>query len=417
METSGSMNISTRVTSPQQAALLIDADNFADPQAIDAAWAELQTYAGRVSVCRAYGAGPRLQSLWSVWRYLGTRTFPNLPLEKNTTDAALIADAVALHFQQGIRLFAIASGDADFAPLAARLREWGCEVWCFSIEGIVFRDAETYYDRVKCFPAPVFAPVSAPLRPAMSSAWGHGTDATATVNSTPPAYPTSNTAFNVPLASDADLPEEVVRILNVIPGLRQRPQHLCHVVPVLERHGFFDKRVTKSTVFLANYSAYFELSPSYKPTLLTFLGVPAKGRFDVMLKPASLSNEMSPSTDAQAEGEVDADEDVDDRLFSVASNVPETRVDDAVTAPTIFPEDAQALERIFTAFPRWLPDTPSAVRSLGMMETLLEESGVNTGSKPLDILFSSYPYYFEILPFDGPAEQVRLLKSFNKINN
>jgi hypothetical protein len=288
------MNGLPRVHGLQQAALLIDADNFADPYAIDTAWKEFQAYAGRISVCNAYGAAPRLQSLWSVWRYLGTRTFPNLSLEKNTTDAALIVDAVALHFQQGIRLFAIASGDADFAPLAARLREWGCEVWCFSIENIVFRDAETYYDRVKCFPAPVFAPAPAPLRPVMPSAWGGSVDmgagggsgsgvgvgagagaSASFVSAVRPAYRPPAAPPQAPLVSDADLPDEVVRILNIVPGLRQRPQHLCHVVPVLERHGLFDKRVTRSTEFLRQYADYFELSPSFKPTLLTFRPLPA----------------------------------------------------------------------------------------------------------------------------------------------
>ena len=261
----------------RQAALLIDADNFADPQAIEGAYAEFNAYAGRVSVCRAYGAGPRLEWLQrSVWRYLGTRTFPNLPLEKNTTDSALIADAVALHFQQGIRLFAIASGDADFAPLAVRLREWGCEVWCFSMEGIVFRDAETYYDRVKCFPAPLLAPTSvtaAPLRPVMPSVGDGNAAAAGSVTLPIPAATACRAAIaplNTPAMANTKLPDEVQRILNVLPGLLERPQQLCHVVPVLQRHGFFDKRTTKSTVFLARYAAYFELSPAHKPTLLRF---------------------------------------------------------------------------------------------------------------------------------------------------
>lgn len=407
METSDSMSISPGVSSLQQAALLIDADNFADPQAIDAAWAELQAYAGRVSVCRAYGAGPRLQSLGSVWRYLGTRTFPNLPLEKNTTDAALIADAVALHFQQGIRLFAIASGDADFAPLAVRLREWGCEVWCFSIEGIVFRDAETYYDRVKCFPAPVFAPtygVPAPQRPATPSAWdssaadaGAGAAAeAAAVMAVRPAYRAAAAPPSPPPVSDADLPHEVVRILNAVPGLRQRPQHLCHVVPVLQQHGFFDKRVTKSTAFLAQHAAYFELSPSYKPTLMTFLGVPA-----------AVPGEAPPPPDVQAQAEAGANADADERFPGAALGADQAG---ATAAPAGSPEDEQALQRIFAAFPRWLPDTAGSVRSLSMMETLLEEGGVSTGSKPLDALFATYPGYFEMLPPGGPAEQVRLLR-------
>lgn len=363
------MSASLGANGARQAALLIDADNFSDPQAIDAAWAELNAYAGRVSVCRAYGAGPRLEWLQSVWRYLGTRTFPNLPLQKNTTDAALIADAVALHFQQGIRLFAIASGDADFAPLAVRLREWGCEVWCFSMEGIVFRDADAYYDRVKCFPAPVFTPVPvtpAPLRPVVPSARGGNADAGA-ATAEPPAYRAAAAPLSASPMFDAGLPDEVERILNAVPGLRERPQQLCHVVPVLQRHGFFDKRITRSTAFLARHAAYFELSPAHKPTLLAFRAPPSL--------PDAVPDEPAPAIAA-----------------GVAS---------------VSPEDAQALQRILAAFATWLPDT---VRQLSMMDTLLQEGGVQTGSKPLHELFGAYPDYFKLLPATGPAMKVRLLK-------
>lgn len=358
----------------QQAALLIDADNFSDPKAIEAAWAELNAYAGRVSVCRAYGAAPRLEWLRSVWRYLGTRTFPNLPLEKNTTDAALIADAVALHFQQGVRIFAIASGDADFAPLAVRLREWGCEVWCFSMEGIVFRDAEAYYDRVKCFPAPVFAPAPvtpAPPRPVVPSVRDDNVDAAAAI-AAPPAYRAAAAPLSAPQLSDAELPDEVLRILNAVPGLREGSQHLCHVVPVLQRHDFFDKKTTKSTAFLARHAAYFELTPAGKPTQILF---------------------RSPSALASA--------------AEISSTPPDAGAVPVTERPTFSPEDAQALERIFATFSTWLPNT---VRQLGMMNTLLREGGVQVGGKPLDELFGAYPGYFKLLPATSPAMKVRLLR-------
>ena len=142
----------------QPAALLIDADNFGDPAHILDAYHRLRQQVGSVQVCRAYGGPARLQALDGVWRKIGARTFPHLALEKNTTDAALIADAVALHFQQGIRRWAIASGDADFAPLAVRLREWGGTVWCFTVDGIVFAGADAYYAKVVRF-APSKPPV------------------------------------------------------------------------------------------------------------------------------------------------------------------------------------------------------------------------------------------------------------------
>ncbi|MDB5931747.1 MAG: hypothetical protein JWR60_3454 [Polaromonas sp.] len=385
--------------SVRQAALLIDADNFSDPQAIDAAWAELNAYAGRVSVCRAYGHGPRLQSLWSVWRYLGARTFPNLALEKNTTDAALIADAVALHFQQGVQIFAIASGDADFAPLAARLREWGCEVWCFSMEGIVFRDAQAYYDRVKCFPLQVFtsapaAPVSVkpavsplPVRPLVAGAPA-SPPVPVPVAPAIPVGPLASTAASTmseavgapgvesfcivprqaPAFSRVPLPDEVERILKALPGLREGPLHMAQVVPVLRQHGILSK-TTKSTTFLARHSEYFELSPAHQPTLMLF---------------------KQPAASAQPEP----------AFQPLDQNKPAV-----MAAPSS--GSARAVQRILAAFPAWLPDT---VRQLGMMDTLLQEGGVQVGGKPLDVLFGMYPDYFKLLPATGPAMKVRLLR-------
>lgn len=232
-----------------QAAFLIDADNFSDSVALNAAWLQVQARTGRVAVCRAYGGAQRLHTLATVWNSLGARTFPNLALEKNTTDAALIADAVALHFQQGVRLFAIASGDADFAPLAVRLREWGCEVWCFAMESTLFAGAQAYYDRVvRFFPSPVAnaePPAPKPLFSAVVAA-------AAPAVTKPPA-----------------LPEEVVRILKLVPGLHEAPQQLSQVVPVLRQQSVLGK-TTKSTAFFARYAEHFKLSPPGNPTHVAY---------------------------------------------------------------------------------------------------------------------------------------------------
>ena len=258
----------------QQTALLIDADNFSDVRAIEAALAQFKTRAGRVSICRAYGNSTKLLTLAGLWRTLGARTFPNLALEKNTTDAALIADAVALHFQQGVRFFAIASGDADFAPLAVRLREWGCEVWCFSMEGILFQGAEGYYDRVIRFsPQPVATPVVAPVVPAklpINIAPIRSIDVSLPRRSMPvakfgPLPKSIKTPSSIPV-----LPEEVARILSAVPSLCDAPQLLSEVVPVLRQKSIFGK-TTKSTAFFARHAIYFKLSPSQQPTQLAYM--------------------------------------------------------------------------------------------------------------------------------------------------
>lgn len=251
----------------KQTALLIDADNFSDARSINVAWEQFKACAGRVSVCRAYGSATRLQALAPVWRTLGARTFPNLSLEKNTTDAALIADAVALHFQQGVRFFAIASGDADFAPLAVRLREWGCEVWCFSMEGILFSDAEGYYDRVVRFlPKPVIDMAAAPVMPvaAPRMAMPSAPAPSRVVSASPPPRESIQSLPVFPV-----LPKEVQRILKAVPGLRGAPQMLNHVVPLLRQKDILGK-TTKSTVFFARHKEHFKLSPAHQPTQLTY---------------------------------------------------------------------------------------------------------------------------------------------------
>lgn len=248
-----------------QAAFLVDADNFSDALALESAWAQLQARAGRVSVCRAYGAPARLQSLAAVWRSLGARTFPNLALDKNTTDAALIADAVALHFQQGVRLFAIASGDADFAPLAVRLREWGCEVWCFSMGSLLFTGAEAYYDRVVRFTPSPAAPTAdvvatAPLPPVLVAI----PKPKSVPTPLPPLPPLP------PSTPPVVLPDMVQRILEALPDLREAPQMLAQAVPVLRQKTILRKN-TKLTTFFASHSAYFKLSPADNPTELTYV--------------------------------------------------------------------------------------------------------------------------------------------------
>lgn len=284
-----------------QAAFLIDADNFSDSVALNAAWLQVQARTGRVAVCRAYGGAQRLHTLATVWSSLGARTFPNLALEKNTTDAALIADAVALHFQQGVRLFAIASGDADFAPLAVRLREWGCEVWCFAMESTLFACAQAYYDRVVRFaPSPVAnaeppaskppfsavvaaavpavtKPVVLPVPPAVAKSLPLVPEPVVvkpkpTPVVQPPVKPAPSLSPNV-VAKPPALPEEVARILKAIPALREAPQPLSRIVPVLREKNILDKSA-RSTAFFARHAEHFKLSPMHQPTQLTY--VPAR---------------------------------------------------------------------------------------------------------------------------------------------
>ena len=55
------------------------------------------------------------------------------------------------------------------------------------------------------------------------------------------------------------MPEEVERILQAVPALRQAPQLLSQVVPVLRQKTILGK-TTKSITFFARHAAHFKLS-------------------------------------------------------------------------------------------------------------------------------------------------------------
>lgn len=145
---------------PVRAALLVDADNFHRVEDLRAIHSQFERIAGKGFLCHVYGDVKVLSQdgLRPVWQEMAARLLPCLPLNKNTTDATLIIDALLLHFQQGVRRFGIASGDADFAPLALQLRALGCEVTGFARKSIAFDAMVSYYDRTVRFEVPAVPP-------------------------------------------------------------------------------------------------------------------------------------------------------------------------------------------------------------------------------------------------------------------
>jgi hypothetical protein len=122
------------VTEPQatvRLAVLIDADNVSSSHAA-ALLAELARY-GAPTVKRAYGD-------WTTPQLGGWKTelarhaiqpiqqFANT-VGKNSTDSALIIDAMDLLYSGNVDAFAIVSSDSDFTRLATRLRESGKTVY------------------------------------------------------------------------------------------------------------------------------------------------------------------------------------------------------------------------------------------------------------------------------------------------
>lgn len=111
-------------------AVLIDADN-ADPKVIEALLAEVARF-GSAGVRRAYGdwTTPQLgkwkdallrHAIQPMQQFANTKG-------KNSTDAALIIDAMDLLHRHKLDGFCIVSSDSDFTGLARRIREDGLQV-------------------------------------------------------------------------------------------------------------------------------------------------------------------------------------------------------------------------------------------------------------------------------------------------
>jgi len=112
------------------AALFVDADNMS-LLAVEEAFAHLKRIGAAISVRRAYGGLEKLSGLKDVLRRHAT--LPIVNQGKGTTDVALVVDVMDLLYRGALpETVAIASSDADFAPLAVRLRESNMRVICFA---------------------------------------------------------------------------------------------------------------------------------------------------------------------------------------------------------------------------------------------------------------------------------------------
>ena len=114
-------------------AVLIDADN-APAAIVEALFEEIAKY-GVASVRRIYGdwTKPNLGSWKKVLLDHSIQPIQQFAYTsgKNSTDSALIIDAMDLLYTRGFDGFCLVSSDSDFTRLAARIREEGLMVYGF----------------------------------------------------------------------------------------------------------------------------------------------------------------------------------------------------------------------------------------------------------------------------------------------
>ncbi len=120
-------------THSQRLAVLIDAENAraADMPQVMGKIALL----GRPTVCRAYGdwTTPQLTPWKKILEAFGIRTCQQFRHRKgkNSSDGALIMDAMELLYLEKVDAFCIVSSDCDFTGLAGRIQERGPMVYGF----------------------------------------------------------------------------------------------------------------------------------------------------------------------------------------------------------------------------------------------------------------------------------------------
>ena len=120
-------------TANDNLAVLIDADN-AQASIIHELLAEVSRY-GTASVKRAYGdwTTTSLKKWKNVLHEMAIQPIQQFSYTtgKNSTDSALIIDAMDLLHAGGLNGFCLVSSDSDFTRLATRIRESGLAVYGF----------------------------------------------------------------------------------------------------------------------------------------------------------------------------------------------------------------------------------------------------------------------------------------------
>jgi hypothetical protein len=160
-------------------AVLIDADN-AQPSVIAELMGEVARY-GTASVKRAYGdwTTPNLKGWKDVLHTMAIQPMQQFSYTtgKNSTDSALIIDAMDLLHARNVNGICLVSSDSDFTRLANRIREAGLIVYGFGEKKtpqpfVAACDKFIYTEILRPQPPPITQDeqVVAPLKPMLRKA-------------------------------------------------------------------------------------------------------------------------------------------------------------------------------------------------------------------------------------------------------
>lgn len=250
--------------------LLIDADNVSADvvaQAVELLLAEH----GAIHVRRAYCTAESAQKNLALFKRHSIRPMVNLSAGKNSTDIAMAVDALDLVLAERPERVVIVSSDSDFAPLVIRLREKGCRVEGIGQDGKTGDETQGVYDAytVLAHRKPKAARAEkapAPAKPAKTAK-----DAKTAKTAKAPRAARAAKAEPSPPAPPA-LPDEVERLLNALPELRNgRELELRKAVEFLRVADLLPKNAPSTKLF-RKHPDYFALVPEEQPNKVRFIG-------------------------------------------------------------------------------------------------------------------------------------------------
>jgi uncharacterized protein (TIGR00288 family) len=233
----------------QRVALLIDADNVS-ADVIEQAIQRTMAEHGAIHVRRAYCNAETALKQQSLFKRLLVRPMVNLSSGKNSTDIALAVDAIDLVVAERPHVVVLVSSDSDFAPLVIRLREKGCRVCGIGQQGKTGDETTTVYDEFTDIPhhaARTAAPKPAGRAPSRPRA-----------RATPPA------------PSAPVWPDDVLRILDVVPDLRSGARVELNQAAQLLRAGKLLGKSASSLKLFRKHPELFVLSPDKRPSKVQF---------------------------------------------------------------------------------------------------------------------------------------------------
>jgi NYN domain len=272
-------------------ALLIDADNLS-ADAVAETIKLLRLRGSPMPIRRAYGGLEALAGMKDVLRQQAVRAMANHG--KGTTDVALVVDAMDLLRDSALPdTLAIGSSDADFSPLALRLREAGVRVICFAQAHKAADDLARCYDevifvgaakRVLTKTSRQSSPRSEDADPQSESGSiqpaqkPRGAARTAAKKAATPIAPVKKAPAKKPAAKKSAPTGQILSvasILEVVPLLKSgQAQRLDEVAKPLRDAGLLSKSAATPKLF-RKFPQHFELTPATQPNHVRYLVVPA----------------------------------------------------------------------------------------------------------------------------------------------